>query len=58
MPLKFTCPHCGSDIVVKCLKIGESAFCRLCYEVLVVPQDASVVDDSEYSRIIGERNNL
>jgi hypothetical protein len=40
MALKFTCKHCGKEIVVRHLKIGEPALCRTCGRETGVPQNA------------------
>jgi TonB family protein len=37
MAIKFECPRCGGEIVVKHLKPGEEALCRRCGAHVVVP---------------------
>ena len=41
MALKFNCPGCNSEIVVKYLKIGERAKCWSCGAEAVVPENAT-----------------
>jgi len=40
MALKFNCPRCGSEIVVKHLKKGEIAKCFACGSEVPVPEEA------------------
>lgn len=40
MSLKFKCLDCGKDIIIKYLKIGESAKCKSCGSNNVVPESA------------------
>jgi hypothetical protein len=40
MALKFNCDHCGNEIVVQYLRIGETAICRHCGKKSEVPADA------------------
>jgi len=37
MSLKFDCPNCGKEILVKYLKRGEQAKCPHCGELCVIP---------------------
>jgi len=52
MALKFVCPNCGNEIVVKYLKPGELAKCRDCGAEVIVPEDADLFPDSEYYSFI------
>ncbi len=45
MTLLFKCPHCGTQILVKHLKVGEEALCRGCQRTVVVPDDAARGED-------------
>jgi len=46
--LKFKCQTCGKDIIVKFLKIGETAKCRICGGENVVPDTAiEIQNESE-----------
>ncbi len=47
MALKYVCPACGSDIVVRHLKVGEQAFCRSCGARSPVPLSATGIDESQ-----------
>lgn len=40
MSLKFTCPQCNAEIVLKYVHQGESAKCHTCGSVITVPADA------------------
>jgi len=40
MALKFKCPKCGEDIIVRFLKVGEVAKCRNCGTDTPVPENA------------------
>jgi hypothetical protein len=42
MSLTFVCPHCGQDIIVRYLKVGEEAACPHCRQMSVVPSTAAV----------------
>jgi hypothetical protein len=41
MALKFTCEHCGKEIVVRHLKVGEPVLCRACGREMQVPLNAA-----------------
>ena len=41
MSLKFNCQNCGSDIIVRYLKVGETARCKACAAENVVPETAA-----------------
>ena len=45
MALRFTCEHCGKEIIVKFLKVGDKAFCRECGNYGTVPGDAAHIDE-------------
>jgi len=45
MALKFNCPKCNSEIIVKYLKPGEMAKCRQCQSEAIVPADALTTDE-------------
>lgn len=45
MGLKFQCPNCGAEIVVKHLKVGEQALCRNCNIRSRVPETATEVQE-------------
>jgi predicted RNA-binding Zn-ribbon protein involved in translation (DUF1610 family) len=45
MALKYACPSCGSDIIVRFLKVGEKAFCKTCRARSPVPKTAIEVED-------------
>lgn len=47
MAYKFKCEHCGEELLVHYLKIGEEAQCPSCRKSTVVPEDA------EYANIPG-----
>lgn len=44
MALKFNCPECGTELVVRFLSQGEEARCRNCDSFITVPEDAIQVD--------------
>ena len=43
MPLRFTCPKCNRDIIVKHLSVGERAQCKSCMESVTIPATAESV---------------
>lgn len=47
MALKFKCKNCGEDIIVKHLKPGEIAKCRLCGAENEVPETATPTDEEQ-----------
>ncbi len=47
MALKYTCPHCGNEITLRFVTIGEEAKCRKCGNQSFVPEDAITIDNSE-----------
>ena len=49
MALQFRCPHCGENVIVKHLKVGEFAQCRQCGNRTEVPSDAGYIDDTKIS---------
>ena len=51
MALKFQCDHCGGDIIVRFLKVGEMAECKNCQTQNIVPESAQSIEDSS---IIGQ----
>nr|MBN2276766.1 hypothetical protein [candidate division Zixibacteria bacterium] len=44
MSLKFTCPSCGAEILLKYLKPGDTARCRNCGHDVIVPDTAEISD--------------
>jgi transcription elongation factor Elf1 len=48
LALKFNCPKCNCELVVKFLKSGETAKCYDCGSFITVPDDAEP-NDSESS---------
>ncbi len=44
MALKFECPNCGSEIIVKRVKVGEMAKCRSCDTELEVPEPENPIE--------------
>jgi len=44
MALSFRCEHCGKDIVVRYLKIGEVAKCRHCGNYVAVPEESIEIE--------------
>jgi len=44
MAYKFKCEHCGEELLVHYLKIGEEAQCPACRKSTVVPEDAEYAD--------------
>jgi DNA-directed RNA polymerase subunit RPC12/RpoP len=45
MAFKFKCSHCGNDIYVQHLKIGETPMCPHCRQENVVPSSAVELDE-------------
>jgi len=45
MSLAFNCPICGERIVVRYLKVGETALCRSCGSYVQVPTTATTTDE-------------
>jgi transcription elongation factor Elf1 len=41
MAIKFECPRCGAEVVVKFLKPGEKALCPHCGAYVTVPETAA-----------------
>ena len=51
MALKFKCQNCDEDIIVKFLKVGETAKCKSCGSENVVPETVvEVEDEADYSK--------
>lgn len=51
MARSFTCPHCGSAIIVKYLATGEPAYCRSCGNTTPVPESTRETDaDPSYTQ--------
>jgi membrane protease YdiL (CAAX protease family)/DNA-directed RNA polymerase subunit RPC12/RpoP len=49
MSLKFKCQNCGSDIIVRYLKVGETARCKACGTENVVPETAAEnIEEADY----------
>lgn len=46
MALKFNCPKCAGPIIVKYLKLGETAKCLKCQAEVLVPADALTTDET------------
>jgi uncharacterized RDD family membrane protein YckC len=44
MPLMFKCQHCGQDVVVRYLKVGDQVKCPSCGQYGVVPGQAWPID--------------
>ena len=44
MSLRYDCPECGEEIVVRYLEVGELAQCPQCRAESAVPEDAEVLD--------------
>jgi membrane protease YdiL (CAAX protease family) len=59
--LKFKCHNCGADIVVKFLKVGETAKCKLCDAANEVPETAIVTLEEpiylRYEEAFGEEQS-
>ncbi len=49
MALQFRCPHCGENVIVEYLKVGEFAQCHQCGNRTEVPSDAGYIDDEQIS---------
>ena len=49
MALQFRCPHCGENVIVKYLKVGEFAQCHQCGNRTEMPSDAGHIDDTKIS---------
>lgn len=47
MALQFRCPHCGENVIVKYLKVGEFAQCHQCGNRTEMPSDAGHIDDTK-----------
>jgi len=47
MALKFKCNHCGTEIILKFLKVGEKAKCKSCGKVSTISEDADGVSESQ-----------
>jgi len=47
MALKFKCNHCGTEIILKFLKVGEKAKCKSCGKVSTISEDADDVSESQ-----------
>ena len=60
MALKFRCRHCGEDVIVKYLKVGELAQCHHCGNGTEVPSDAGYIDDINITtqRVAPRRQHL
>jgi hypothetical protein len=43
MPIKFLCPQCHNEIVVKYVRAGEQAQCKSCHASVTVPADTENV---------------
>lgn len=60
MTTQFKCGHCGKEIIIKFLKIGEKAKCRNCGFETIIPEDAlQTNDEPEYHKksAISESND-
>lgn len=44
MALSFRCQHCGKDIIVRYLRIGEVAKCRHCGNHMAVPEESTEIE--------------
>jgi len=56
MSLRYDCPECGEEIVVRYLEVGEFAQCPQCRAESAVPEDAEVVDAPSSRASPGQRS--
>jgi DNA-directed RNA polymerase subunit RPC12/RpoP len=45
MALKFKCPKCGEEVIVRHVKRGEEAVCRYCGAKVTVPETSVETDE-------------
>jgi len=58
MALEFKCQNCGTDIIVKFVKVGETARCRSCGAENVVPETAVETDQEPDSSHVEEPTSV
>lgn len=47
MALKFNCPKCNQEIIVRYIKFGEAAQCKNCSTEVVVPVDSIIMEEPD-----------
>ncbi len=57
MPLRFGCESCGKEIVVKYLKVGDTACCPFCGSFVNVPPSAEEID-AESTALVTARSQV
>jgi hypothetical protein len=46
MALKYSCPQCGSPVIIRFLKIGDKAWCKTCGSESVIPDSATETEEA------------